>query len=127
MRNLEIPGDYLSVSYTRDLSDDDPARAARERPSAVTLRFDLARFESMSADQRTLVLAHPGLQKDRQGTVWVHCDSEPSRHKNLAAARTLLSDCVYEALAGKAPVPVSEPGPPPKRSGPGRVPGGRKR
>ncbi|MCB9729014.1 MAG: hypothetical protein H6744_07210 [Deltaproteobacteria bacterium] len=97
-REITIAGDYLSVSYTRDLGAEGSPEVARQTPTMVELRFDVTRCQDLDPEARERVLAHPELRHDRRGTVRIRCDEFPSRGRNLAMARQRLASLLAEAI-----------------------------
>ena len=123
-KDLTIPSDYLSVSFTRDLGEEGGPVAARNTPTAVELRLDVKGCEVLSPQDRDTILAYPDIVSDRRGTVRVTCSRFKSRRQNLQAARGLLADSVYHALAGHPPLKREETGEParrPRRGGAGLI------
>jgi ribosome-associated protein len=129
-RELTIAGDFLSVSYTRDLGAEGSPEVAKHTPTTVELRLDVTRCADLDPAARERVLAHPELRSDSRGTVRVRCDEFPSRRKNVAAARQRLAAILAEAIeapdvATLRPSPLAE-APRRARAGlikPGRGPG----
>lgn len=113
--HLVIPGDALSVSYTRDMGGDSGPESARRVPTTVELRFEAGRCESLDEEQLERILEHPQLRHNRRGTVRVVCGHHATRRANLREAREMLATRVREALEGR--VPVDEDEPPPRRGG----------
>jgi hypothetical protein len=129
-RELTIAGDFLSVSYTRDLGAEGTPEVAKQTPTLVELRLDVNRCTDLDDATRARVLAHPAFRHDSRGTVRVLCDEFPSRKKNLAMARQRLAGFLGEAVdapdvASLRPEPPAE-APRRGRAGlikPGRGPG----
>lgn len=114
---LEIPSEFLSVSYTRSLvriGDDgerevmDGVEAARRLPSAVELRCDIRGCTTLDDAQKDKILSHRALRGDRRGVVRTQCADYESRPKNLGGAREAMSYAIREALEAAAIAPASE-------------------
>ncbi|MCC6621358.1 MAG: hypothetical protein IT385_08885 [Deltaproteobacteria bacterium] len=117
MPGLEIPSEFLSVSYTRSLvriGDDgerevmDGVEAARRLPSAVELRCDVRACTTLDEAQKEKVLSHRALRADRRGVVRTQCSDYESRPKNLGGAREAMSYAIREALEAPASEPAAE-------------------
>jgi len=114
---LEIPSEFLSVSYTRSLvriGDDgerevmDGVEAARRLPSAVELRCDVRACSALDEAQKVKILAHRALRADRRGVVSTTCSDYESRPKNLGGAREAMSYAIREALQATSNEPAAE-------------------
>lgn len=114
---LEIPSEFLSVSYTRSLvriGDDgerevmDGVEAARRLPSAVELRCDVRACTALDEAQKAKILAHRALRADRRGVVRTTCSDYESRPKNLGGARDAMSFSIREALEQTTSEPAAE-------------------
>ncbi|MEZ4268990.1 MAG: hypothetical protein R3F39_21745 [Myxococcota bacterium] len=126
-RDLTIAGDFLSVSYTRDLGAEGTPEVAKQTPTMVELRFDVNRCTDLDDAARAKVLAHPAMRQDSRGTVRVLCDEFPSRRRNLAMARQRLAGFIGEAIEARD-VAALRPEPPaeiPRRGRAGLIKPGR--
>lgn len=119
---LLIPGDALSVSYTRELEHSGP-EAARHAPTHVELRFDTRACDELTAAQRAKLIADRELRADRRGTVRVFCREYRTRAQNLAGARQRMVAVLRQVLFGgprpeqDAPSPADAPPERKKRGG----------
>ena len=114
---LIIPTDFMSVSFTRNLTtieDDgeivtvDGAEAARRRASAVELRLDVKQCTSFDDAAKARIIGWKPLLSDRRGVVRVECGEFESRPKNLSAARERLANAILDALEAPVEVPPEE-------------------
>jgi hypothetical protein len=122
----KVPGDAISVSFTRDLGSDSGPDAARAIPSTVELRIDLRRWDALPKVIKERLLAHPDLSRDTKGTVRLQCGQHASRGMNLEAAQSFMTQCIQEAIDDRVPVPEEEPTPT-RRGGAGLIKSNRTR
>ncbi len=116
-KDLSVPGDYLSVAYTRDLGGEGTPEMARQTPTSVEFRLDVGRCELFKPAERERILGHPELRHDRRGVVRVQCSEFQTRRRNVEGARYHLAHLIRQALDGRIEPPAGPPVTPRPRRG----------
>ena len=117
---FEIPGSAISVSYTRNLDQEqDAAEAAKERASMVELRVDIREMPALEPEQLDRLNHHPEVTLDRRGIIRTSCGAFSSRQKNLEVARAIVVRALRQSMDDDMPEPEPDPWSLRRRSGAG--------